>query len=545
MVETLRWYSSADLGSSPATSRAHRARFQNVGRYTMLTQIAGGGMGSVHVAVMQGSAGFSRLVAIKCLQTRWLDDRKLVARFKSEIELSAKVRHPNVVPTLDVVEQGGELFLVMDYVDGVTLAAFLSDLSAAGRQLPVDLVASVIMPVLRGLQAAHESLDDEGRPLAIVHRDVSPQNIMLGRTGHVQLLDFGLAKALHHTQHTALGTVPGKLAYTAPELVHGEQSSPCTDVFAAGVVLWETLVGRRLFNRPGLSDAELLQALLSKPMPRAKQLRADVPQALDNVVAKALERDPRQRFQSAVELSAALEAAVSPAPPATLGYLLDQVCASRLAEKDDVVRRARAALAAAFCGPEEATELQGHALMVRSFTPPLAPVSGVPAPTPRRWLAAGAVLLLAGLWSSAAPDGASQKVERVEAVLAVRAAPVATAAVTEAPVAPAAVAAAPIATAVVPPDARMTQPPGAVLPLPGSASSGPSLPVGLEADERSPARLDRRPPRSFEDHRDFQSRDFQSRDFQSRAPHPKRLMDCDPPTYMDADGIRHFKKNCI
>src|SRR5262245_21178993 len=186
---------------------------ERIGRYTLLAQIAEGGMGSVYVALMRGPADFSRLVAIKCVHTRWLDDPRLLARFKNEIQLSARVLHPNVVQTLDVVETDGELFLVMDYADGVTLAALLSDLNRQNEPLALSHAVSIVTSVLRGLHAAHDALDETRRSWHIVHRDVSPQNIMVGRNGHVQLLDFGVAKVLEQSQHTAVGTMLGRIAY--------------------------------------------------------------------------------------------------------------------------------------------------------------------------------------------------------------------------------------------------------------------------------------------------------------------------------------------
>ncbi|HTV17744.1 MAG TPA: serine/threonine-protein kinase, partial [Polyangiaceae bacterium] len=202
---------TSDRGAALRRARwlEERRAIGKIGRYTVLGQIAGGGMGSVFVAQMSGPAAFSRLVAIKCLHTRWLDDPKYVARFTTEVKLSTLIRHPHVVQTLDVVDEGGELFLVMEYVDGVTLAALLADLARANRPLPVGIALGILCAVLRGLHAAHEAVDRDGSPCHIVHRDVSPQNIMLSRNGHVQVLDFGAAKAVEHSQHTAAGVLVG------------------------------------------------------------------------------------------------------------------------------------------------------------------------------------------------------------------------------------------------------------------------------------------------------------------------------------------------
>ncbi|MEY4550913.1 MAG: hypothetical protein RL685_7108, partial [Pseudomonadota bacterium] len=303
-------------------------------------------MGAVYVALMRGPADFSRLVAIKCVHTRWLDDPRLVARFKNEIQLSARVLHPNVVQSLDVVETDGELFLVMDYVDGVTLAALLGDLSRQNEPLAISAAVSIVASTLRGLHAAHEARDETGRPLHIVHRDVSPQNIMLGRNGHVQVLDFGVARVLEHSQHTAVGTMLGRLAYMAPEQLQGASSSPRTDVFGAGVVLWECLAGKRLFQRGSGTEAELIHGLLSQPIPRLAAQRPDVPPALDAALARALDRNAEQRFQSADEFARALEASAPFAPPSVLSTLVAHASGARLTAREALIQRTRQELPA-------------------------------------------------------------------------------------------------------------------------------------------------------------------------------------------------------
>ena len=499
--------------------------FGKIGRYTVLGQLAGGGMGSVYLALMRGPAAFSRLVAIKCLHTRWVDDPKYVARFATEVRLTTRIRHPNVVEALDVVEAGGELFLVMEYVDGVTLAALLADLGRLGRPLPVELAAGMMAAVLRGLHAAHETTDERGIPLDIVHRDVSPQNIMVSCSGHVQVLDFGAAKAIEHSQHTAAGVLVGKLAYMAPEQVHGERSSPCTDVFAAGIVLWEALAGRRLFYDPALARSELLQALVRKPIARPSQLRADVPRALDAVVKKALDRNPQRRYQSALELAEALDLFAVGAPSSRLAALVREACTERLAEKAELLRLG---LTAMETEPSLSTPASlsapGGALVVPGGQHTLPGI--VLSPSPRRqrsvrwaWFAgamlAGAVAFswwCAGLRLSFEPRLAGRPVlgpmPHLEPLppleLSLRPSSMALLgatprtegdAVSEAPL------------------RGVSQPSPAVGP--GSASEGPAV------DAMKPRRL-----------------------VQPRAATRGRER-CDPPTYMDTAGIRHFKKGCV
>jgi serine/threonine-protein kinase len=509
-----------------------------VGRYTVLAQIAAGGMGSVHVASMRGPAGFARLVAIKCLHTRWLDDPKWVERFKSEIRLSAHVLHPNVVQTLDVVEVQEELFLVMDYVDGVTLAALLSELNAAERQLPVAVAVSIVSSLLRGLHAAHETQDEHGRPLHIVHRDVSPQNVMISRSGHVKVLDFGVAKALGHSQHTAAGAAPGKLAYMSPEQVCGEQSSPRTDVFAAGVVLWETLAGKRLFSRPGLAESELLWAVIHKPVPRVRHLRMDVPALVDEVISKALERDPERRFQSALEFAAALEAAAAPATPAAIAELVAQVCKRRLEERDTLLQRAREQ-EAAFAEAALDTEVQ-HENIVSRPTLPGVIVLGTRRVSRRRrhwpWLLGAAALSALGFWrvtqqparsehgqSGGARHAATQDTALHDTALHDTAlhdtalAPVESDAVERVVLRALAGAASGASTTSM---AGPVEAPEATAPE-ATASAAPA---------RARATPGRRaaPPRKAQPARKKSS-----------------ASSCDPPTYMDSQGIRHFKKSCL
>jgi serine/threonine-protein kinase len=489
---------------------------ERIGRYTLLAQIAEGGMGSVYAALMRGPADFSRLVAIKCVHTRWLDDPRLVTRFKNEIQLSARVLHPNVVQTLDVVETDGELFLVMDYADGVTLAALLSDLNRQSEPLAPSHAVSIVTSVLRGLHAAHNARDETGRPLHIVHRDVSPQNIVIGRNGHVQLLDFGVAKVLEQSQHTAVGTMLGRIAYMAPEQLEGSSSSPCSDVFSVGVVLWECLVGKRLFQRGGGSEGELIYSLLSQSIPRARSQRADVPPALDAALARALERNPEQRFQSADEFSRALETAAAPlVPPAALAALLLRASGSRLAARDALIQRTRQQALAALAPPAQRMELMKPAEVVSVTTRAVRPVRSRNPRARWRWLAGAAVLCVAGVasvvWLRRSQTGATadepsaanqvpapRGPEKSYRALALEPPPIA--------------APAPSAEA---------QPRAAEPELARNAGGTPPRPRSVAARPRRRA---------------------QGASTDSAA---ARTESCDPPTYVGKDGIRHFKMSCL
>ena len=226
---------------------------RTVGDYELYDCIASGGMASVHWGRLRGAAGFSRVVAIKKLHGQFARDPEMVAMFLDEARLASRVRHPHVVSVLDVVEDQGEVLLVMEYVPGETL-------SRESRAPPTLVVATspaiasaILHGVLEGLHAAHEALDKRGQPLMLVHRDVSPQNILVGTDGMAHLLDFGIAKASGRAQVTRDGSIKGKLAYMAPEQLQSQPVSRATDIYGASVVLWELLTGKRLFD--AASDA--------------------------------------------------------------------------------------------------------------------------------------------------------------------------------------------------------------------------------------------------------------------------------------------------
>src|SRR6185369_14610263 len=209
-----------------------------------------GGMATVHLVRLLGPVGFSRTVAIKRLHAQFASDPEFVSMFLDEARLAARIRHPNVVPTLDVVTTGGELFLVMEYVPGESAARLARALRERQQTIPLRVLSGIITGVLHGLHAAHEAKDEQGAPLSIVHRDVSPQNVLVGTDGVARVLDFGVAKAAGRIHQTREGSVKGKLPYMPPEQMRGGEISRKTDVYAAAVVLWECLTGEWLFDGP-------------------------------------------------------------------------------------------------------------------------------------------------------------------------------------------------------------------------------------------------------------------------------------------------------
>jgi len=283
---------------------------RDVGRYRLYDEIAAGGMATVHVGRLRGLAGFARTVAIKRLHPQFAHDPEFVSMFLDEARLAARIHHPNVAAILDVVALRGELFLVMEYVRGETLSRLLPACERAGITIPHRIAATILQQALLGLHAAHEARDHRGTALNMVHRDVSPQNIMVGADGITRMLDFGVAKAATRLQTTGHGQVKGKLSYMAPEQLRLEPIDRRTDVFAAGVVLWETLTGKRLFaaDDPGAVIARILTHVPEAPSRSVK----DIPPELDQVVARALKRQRGERFATALEFARALERAVAP-----------------------------------------------------------------------------------------------------------------------------------------------------------------------------------------------------------------------------------------
>jgi serine/threonine protein kinase len=303
-----------------------------VGRYAVYGEIGSGGMATVHL----GRAGGER-VAIKRLRPHFLAEPDMVKSFLDEARLSARVRHPNVVATLDVVTQEGEVFLVMEYVDGISLAALTRGRTHPGApMMPPSIAAAIVTAALRGLHAAHEAIGESGEPLNIVHRDVSPQNILAGIDGTTRILDFGIAKALGRQQTTRDGRIKGKLGYMAPEQLSGRGVTRRTDVFAAGIVLWELLAGSRLFRAD--NDAATITRVLMEPVQPPSVVSPTVSAAFDPIVLRALERDPSKRFLTADEMACALEEAVSPATRQEVGAWVKAIAEAELVERARHVR---------------------------------------------------------------------------------------------------------------------------------------------------------------------------------------------------------------
>jgi serine/threonine-protein kinase len=285
------------------------------GRYVLYAPIARGGMATIHIARLVGDDGFSRIVAAKRLHSQFTEDPDFVEMFRDEAEIASKIHHPNVVPVLDIVLDGEEVILVQEYVHGVPLDRLFRAACVGRKPIPPRIVVGIMAGVLSGLHAAHETADERGEPLEIIHRDVSPQNVMISVDGIPRLLDFGIAKASSCAHVTRAGMLKGKIAYMAPEQMRTENVTRAADVYACGVVLWEMLALRRL--HAGRGDAQVLAAVLKGEAPALLDAlgpqRAEMPKErwellsrLAPVVSKAMATDPLDRYPTAAEMLTAL-----------------------------------------------------------------------------------------------------------------------------------------------------------------------------------------------------------------------------------------------
>lgn len=304
---------------------------RTIGRYSLFAEIASGGMASIHIGRLLGPVGFSRTVAIKRLHAQFAKDPEFVTMFLDEARLAARIRHPNVVPTIDVVATEGELFLVMDYIQGVSLAQLARNMEAAGTLVPQDIVRTIMSGVLHGLHAAHEARSERGEPLGIVHRDVSPQNVLVGADGVARLIDFGIAKAIGRCHVTRDRYLKGKLSYMAPEQIDNASVDQRTDVYAASVVLWELLAGRRLFDAE--TEPSKLVRVLTSAVARPSSIVPTIPASLDALVLRGMNRDPKRRFETARDLALALEASGRMASPSTVGAWVEATAHEQLAAR--------------------------------------------------------------------------------------------------------------------------------------------------------------------------------------------------------------------
>ncbi|MBI3200435.1 MAG: protein kinase [Myxococcales bacterium] len=274
---------------------------ERVGRYELLLPIGTGGMATVYLARIPVVGNVHREVALKLMHPFLsAEGRESTVSLVEEAKLAVRIRHPNVVPVIEVGDSAQGVFLVMEYVEGDTLSGLHRAVRADGSFLPLNIAGRILVDALAGLHAAHELRDDEGVLLDLVHRDFSPQNILVGTDGVSRLTDFGVAKAAGRVNVTSSGIIKGKVAYMAPEQALGKKVDRRCDVWAAGVVAWEVLAGQRLYRQE--DQVATLLRIVNEPPPRISTVRPDVPKALDDLVAQTLAMDVDERIGTADEL---------------------------------------------------------------------------------------------------------------------------------------------------------------------------------------------------------------------------------------------------
>ena len=487
-------------------------------------------MATVHLGRLVADSGFSRTVAIKRLHPQLAEAPEIAASLLDEARIVSRIKHPNVVPTLDLLTTDDEVLLVMEYVHGESLSRLLAAARARSEPMPIAVVASVLCGALHGLHAAHEARRESGEPLGIVHRDVSPENVLVGVDGSARLLDFGIAKAHGRLTTTRNGQLKGKIAYMAPEQLLCDEVTRRTDVFAAGIVLWEALTGVRLFQ--GVDEAAMINAALEGPIRPPSEVAAHVPKKLDALVLQALSRHVDGRYGTARELAIALEEATPLAPPREVGAWVERLASAALAKRAGRIAQMETASATVARLPEPARR-EEHAedeaavssaldaptrpdLTLASREPP-APTSVASPTTITSPTAVAAPLarsartwLLVALGAAALVGGA---------LLRLRAQPRSLSANEAAP--------SPIAS------------PAAINPVAAGASSEP----------RAAAQPTSAPP--LPDPDPAATATATARTVQSAAPSrnigvsvsgPKR---CNPPYTVDAHGVRHLRPECI
>jgi serine/threonine-protein kinase len=309
---------------------------RRVGRYSLFGEIARGGMATVHLGRKITERGLGAMVAVKALHAQYASDPDVVTMLLDEARVAARIDHPNVVPIVDLVSERGQLYIVMEYIEGVTLARLMAELRRRSMPLPYVLTLRIVCDTLKGLHAAHTATDEYGRPLKIIHRDVSPENILVGVDGVSRVIDFGVAQALGRATVTRVGVVKGKPTYMAPEQVLGEELGGFTDVYSASVVLWQALTGQRLFSGENL--AELAFNILRRPVAPPSSLVPSLPTQLDAIVMRGLQRQPADRWPTAEAMARAIEGYAAPAHPRSVGDLVQQLACDQLAARAAMVR---------------------------------------------------------------------------------------------------------------------------------------------------------------------------------------------------------------
>jgi serine/threonine-protein kinase len=302
-----------------------------VGRYGLFGPMAAGGMAEVHYGRMAAEGGFQKTIAIKRLLPHVAQNPECRTMIYEEARLAARIRHPNVVQPLDVITTDDEVLLAMEYVHGEALSKLIMRARKRGENVPPSVGMAIVCEMLQGLHAAHEAKDEQGVPLGIVHRDISPQNVIVGADGIARVIDFGIAKATTSSDFTAVGHVKGKLPYLAPEQFGGAPATRSSDIYAAGCVAWELLVGRRLFE--GDSDQAVAARILRAPVDPPSAFVEGVPPELDQIILRCVDREPQNRFATARDMALELERVMPLARATLVGEWVEHLAGPELAKR--------------------------------------------------------------------------------------------------------------------------------------------------------------------------------------------------------------------
>jgi eukaryotic-like serine/threonine-protein kinase len=315
-----------------------------IGRYDIVGHLATGGMAEVLLGKLLGPSGFERTVVIKRILPHLAREQRFVEMFLAEARTVALIRHANVVQVHELGQDGDDLFLVMEYLDGETASSLIRRLRFLNEPLPTALAAHIVAEACAGLHSAHELTNEDGVAQHVVHRDVSPQNVMVLYDGQVKVLDFGIAKAADTNIKTEAGQIKGKWAYMSPEQCLGEPLDRRSDVFSLGILLFELTTERRLFARDG--ELRTMRAICDEPVVRPSSVMASYPKELEHICLRALSRHARDRYSSALELRRDLLEVSrrlwpDPTPEATLATMMWRSFGDRIQEKREMLRRIR------------------------------------------------------------------------------------------------------------------------------------------------------------------------------------------------------------
>ncbi len=276
---------------------------QKVGQYTLIRRLAQGGMAEIWLAEQRGPGGFNKEVVIKKILPHLADEGQMTQMFFDEAKTVAQLNHPNVGQVYELGEDGDSYYIAMEFIDGIDLSDLIDRLSKRDQSMPIAFAVRITCDILKALDYAHEYRDRDGQELGLIHRDVSPHNVLISNDGVVKLVDFGIAKSATNEHKTQTGAVKGKFAYMAPEQIENSDLDRRVDIFAVGVVLYELVTGDKPFG----DELTAVSQILSGDYPHPRSRRADVPEAIADVVERALAVDPDQRFGSAEAMEQALE----------------------------------------------------------------------------------------------------------------------------------------------------------------------------------------------------------------------------------------------